>query len=68
MTLYQFKFVRGDDTISDTAHCFKDDLDALDEARRRTKEFDVQIWQGDQKVARVKRGNAPLNERDLAGN
>ena len=69
MMLYEFKFV-GDDgeTISSVEQRFRDDLDALDEATKLVTKSDVQIWQGGLKIARVKKGNAALNVRDLCGN
>ena len=68
MTLYQFKFVRDEDTISSTDHYFRDDLDALDEATKLAANADVQIWRGGVKIARVKKGNAALTASDRFGN
>jgi hypothetical protein len=68
MILYQFKFVRDEETISSANHYFKDDLDALDKATKVAAESDVQIWQGGVQIARVKKGNAALNARDRSGN
>jgi hypothetical protein len=68
MEFYEFKFVRSGETISSDARAFQDDLDALDEAVNQAIECDVQVWQGNKKLARVKKGNAPLNERDRYSN
>lgn len=43
----------------------RDDLDALDEAVRRSAGCAVEIFQGPRLVARVKPGNAPLDITDL---
>jgi len=69
MMLYEFKFIRDDgETISTVEQLFGDDLDALDNARTLVAKSDVQIWQGGMKIARIKKGNAALNARDLSGN
>ena len=68
MTLYEFKFVRGDETLSSVEFRFKDDLDALDEATKHADESDIQIWHSGRQVARVKKGNVALNARDERGN
>lgn len=69
MMRYEFKFVGEEgETISSVEQPFRDDLDALDEATKLVAKSDVQIWQGGLKIARVKKGNAALNVRDLCGN
>ncbi len=50
--------------VSHHALLLQDDLDALDEAVRRSDSQAVEIWQGPRLVARVKPGNAPLDVRD----
>ena len=41
-----------------------DDLAALAAAERACVSHDVEVWQGARRVARVKMGNAPLDEAD----
>lgn len=41
-----------------------DDLAALAAAEHACHTHDVEVWQGARRVARVKKGNAPLNEAD----
>ncbi len=36
----------------------QDDLEALNEAERLCKNHDIEVWHGDRRVARVKKGNA----------
>jgi hypothetical protein len=46
----------------------RDDLDALAEAERLSATHAVEIWDGERRVARVKKGNLPLASMDrLAG-
>jgi hypothetical protein len=42
----------------------RDDLDALAQGERRSGQNDVEIWQGDRLVARIKLGNAALDAQD----
>ena len=42
----------------------RDDLAALDEAERLCKTHMIEVWLGDHRVARVKKGNAPLTTED----
>lgn len=42
----------------------QDDLEALAVAERACLTHDIEIWQGDRRVARVKKGNAPLSDAD----
>ena len=42
-----------------------DDLDALAEAERRSVTHTIEVWDGDRKVARVKKGNLPLTAEDI---
>ena len=42
----------------------RDDLQALEEAERESAVNTVEVWQGSRRVARVKRGNAPLLATD----
>ena len=41
-----------------------DDLAALDHARKLSIMHAVEVWQGDRRVARVNRANAPLATED----
>ena len=42
----------------------RDDLDALEKAEKLCEIYAVEIWQGERRVALVKKGNAALNESD----
>ena len=42
----------------------KDDLDALDEARRLSTTHAIEVWQNDRRVARVNRAGRPLGATD----
>jgi hypothetical protein len=46
---------------------FDDDLDALDDAVSRSDLHEVEVWAGDRRVARVKKGRAPLTNLDASG-
>jgi len=41
-----------------------DDLEALNEAERLCETHTIEVWDGDRRVARVKKGNAPLVPED----
>jgi hypothetical protein len=41
-----------------------DDLDALKKAKALSADAEIEIWQAARRVARVKRGDAELNQRD----
>lgn len=43
----------------------QDDLDALAEAERCSRTHTIEVWDGARKVARVKKGNAPLTAEDI---
>jgi len=38
----------------------RDDLDALEEAKRLCKTHAIEVWHGDRRVARINKGNMPL--------
>lgn len=42
----------------------RDDLEALAEGERICTLHQVEVWEGPRLVARLKRGNAPLDARD----
>jgi hypothetical protein len=44
-----------------------DDLSALEEAERRAQTHTIEVWEGQRHVARVNKGNAPLQAGDLHG-
>jgi hypothetical protein len=54
---------QGRVALSHAIRC-RDDLDALSEGERRSVRHAVEIFHGSRLVARVKRGNAPLNTED----
>lgn len=64
MSYYELRFIADGEVIWTTEEAFRDDLDALDEARLVAVAHDVQIWQGVKLVAHVKMGDEPLNIGD----
>ena len=48
----------------DRAYLAHDDLAALKEAERLCKTHTIEVWQGDRRVAQVKKGNAALVSED----
>ncbi len=65
MQTYRLKFLETPNGIAQ-ARDFQshDDLEALAVAERACLTHDVEIWQGERRVARVKKGNAPLVTTD----
>ena len=65
MAFYSFRSfdLRGATALSQSLAC-RDDLDALEEAVRRSAKWSIEIWDGVRLVARVKLGNAPLDATD----
>ena len=65
MSSYSFRSLdpHGAIALSHNVSC-KDDLDALAEGVRRSKNWSVEIWHGIRLVARVKLGNIALNAAD----
>ena len=61
--IYRFRFRSGHNAF-ERDHQFRDDLDALDAAIGQSHNSDVEIWQAGKLIARVKKGNAPLTEKD----
>jgi len=61
--IYRFRF-RSGQAAFERDHQFRDDLDALDAAIGQSDTSDVEIWHEGKLIARVKKGNAPLTERD----
>jgi|HubBroStandDraft_6_1064221.scaffolds.fasta_scaffold719125_1 hypothetical protein len=61
---YTFYFRSDGKTQHRADHKFLDDLDALDAAQRLSSGCEVEVWSSDGFVARVKKGNEPLNVRD----
>lgn len=65
MKQYRICLRDADGRIENAYQIFcRDDLDALDEGKRRGVENAVEIWDGKLLVARVKAGNAPLTAQD----
>ncbi|HEX2591186.1 MAG TPA: hypothetical protein VHL34_06805 [Rhizomicrobium sp.] len=66
MKNYRFDFLNpAGEQIRSEMHAFKEDIDALDTARTLGDGYAIEIWNEDYRVARVKRRDAMLNERDL---
>jgi hypothetical protein len=63
MLNYRFRFHSGRNAV-ERDHQFRDDLDALDAAIGQCAQSDVEVWQAGKLIARVKKGNAPLTEKD----
>jgi hypothetical protein len=42
----------------------RDDLAALEQAEKLCEKQGMEVWQGTRRVARVKKGNAPLDASD----
>jgi len=61
--IYRFRFNSGRDAFEQD-HQFRDDLDALDAAIGHSERSDVEVWHEGKLIARVKKGNAPLTEKD----
>ena len=61
MKQFQLRYLdRLDFVILIRAQGATDDLGALAEAERVCATHTIEVWDGDRKVARVKKGNAPL--------
>ena len=65
MLIYRFRF-QSDQGAVERDERFRDDLDALDAAIGQSNHSDVEVWQAGKLIARVKKGNAPLTEKDRA--
>ena len=63
MAFYEFRTISHGRTIWTVEHCCHDDVDALDQAEKSCENHQVQVWQNDKRVARVKGENEPLNAR-----
>jgi hypothetical protein len=61
--IYRFRFHSGHAAL-ERDHRFRDDLDALDAAIVQSGDSDIEVWQAGRLIARVKKGNAPLTEKD----
>jgi hypothetical protein len=60
MKLFQLHYLsRTNAVVLNHAHPARDDPDALAEAQRRSSTHTIEVWEGDRKVARIKRGNLP---------
>ena len=68
MKLFQLHYLnRSNVVVLNRAHAAKNDLDALAEAERRSFNHTIEVWEGDRKVARIKKGNMPLTANDRWG-
>jgi hypothetical protein len=62
---YEFRFLdRLKVTRRVEVHPHTDDLSALDRARDLSMSHHIEIWSDDRFVARIKKGNEALTERD----
>lgn len=65
MKQFEFPFLdRLDVPVIVRAYIAQYDLAALKEAGRLSKIHIAEVWQGDRRVARVKKGNVPLVSED----
>jgi hypothetical protein len=61
MQHYEIRFLdRLEVLVVVRAYVAGNDLEALDEAERLCKTHIIEVWQGDRRVARVNKLNAPL--------
>jgi hypothetical protein len=69
MRNFEFRFIdRLGAVVHVTMWAAKDDLRALTEAQRQSGTHAIEIWQGERRVATVKKGNIPATPMDrLAG-
>jgi hypothetical protein len=68
MVAYRFRFLEGGKPTSQFNHGHGDDLDALSKAELLSAYSEVEVWDGDRFVARVKKGNPALTEADRTSN
>jgi hypothetical protein len=68
MAYYRFRFLEDGKPVSQVDHDHADDLDALAKAEILSVDSEVEVWDGDRFVARVKKGNPALNEEDRTSN
>ncbi len=68
MASYRFRLLSHGRLMRTAIQDFADDLDALDRARELSAGFDVEVWEGTRRAARVKLHNAPLSIFDLTSN
>ena len=62
---YEFRFLdRTKVTVHVEVHPHRDDISALDRACDLSRTHHIEIWNDDHFVARIKKGNAALTERD----
>ena len=60
MKLFQLRYLNQSDlVVLRRDHAARGDLDALIEAERGSRTHTVEVWDGDRKVARLKKGCVP---------
>jgi len=65
MPQYRFHLIGSDGRVAELMERECDgDLEALDDAQALSNWHEVEVWQGELRVLRVKRGNAPLDPFD----
>lgn len=65
MKQFELRFLNAlNECVSMRAFSAGDDLNALAEAERLSDTHIIEVWEGDRKVARVKKGNAALTPED----
>jgi hypothetical protein len=68
MKLFHLHYLdRTNIVVLNRAYSARDELDALAEAQRRFSKHTIEVWEGDRKVARVKRGNLAPTTNDRWG-
>ena len=66
MPQYKFHLLKANGDVAQEMNRECDgDLEALDDAQSLSRHHEVEVWQGELRVVRVKRGNAPLNAKDI---
>jgi hypothetical protein len=64
-TSYRFDFLSRDGAVfKQQTHRFADDVTALEYAVDLSREHAIEIWDGQRRVALVKKDHAPLDEFD----
>ena len=68
MKLYNLRFLdRLDFVVLTRTFVSADDLAALEEAERMSRTHTIEVWDGERKVARVKKGNVAPSAGDRLG-
>ena len=65
MQQFEFRFLDNSDMVVTVRYyTARDDLGALEAAEKLCTIHMIEIWQGNRRIARVKKGNVPLGIED----